>query len=115
MRSIRVHNRVAAITVLQVLMLATLKKHATEYDKNMSNAGRRTETNTEESVNSIIATEQLSQREVRNSNLSGDITYSISSVSQFPQQLSQMPLNNDTAVVWVNRGTDVSENYASST
>jgi hypothetical protein len=43
--SIRVQNRVAAFQVLQVRRLATLKKHATEYDKNKSNAGRRTEIN----------------------------------------------------------------------
>jgi len=45
MWSIRVQNRVAAFQVFQVLRLATSKKHATEYDKNKPNAGRRTEKN----------------------------------------------------------------------
>jgi hypothetical protein len=46
---------VAAFQVLQVLRLANLKKHTTEYDKkNTSNTGRRTEINTEESESSLI-------------------------------------------------------------
>jgi hypothetical protein len=39
--------------------LANMKKNTTEYDKNRSNIGRRTEINTEESESSLIPTEQV--------------------------------------------------------
>jgi len=67
MWSIRVQNGVAAFQVFQVLRLATLKKQATEHDKNRCNAGRRTEINATTQYSTDLPEKQTGSQLVNNS------------------------------------------------